>query len=190
MYRIHSFQFRVPSLLDLQCLLSEPSSSHLRITELDVSSATLINFSLSCFSLRLANRRKKKGPLDIFHKVESGGKSVTILKLPKRLRVLFFWADTRMVQRLLMVSLLIFSEFLLNILLCPFSYFYLIIIILFFVQVCMIIWIAILMYSDPFGNKRHSSVNKGPEMRIRTGPPVPPIHSKESNVPDFDSKKV
>ncbi|XP_077972967.1 sterol regulatory element-binding protein cleavage-activating protein-like isoform X2 [Styela clava] len=57
--------------------------------------------------LRASSRRRRKDGTDTIHKVETGGKSVTILKIPKRLRVLFFWADTRMVQRGLMVFMVI-----------------------------------------------------------------------------------
>uniref|UniRef100_H2Z5K6 Sterol regulatory element-binding protein cleavage-activating protein n=1 Tax=Ciona savignyi TaxID=51511 RepID=H2Z5K6_CIOSA len=44
---------------------------------------------------------------NLIHSVETGGKNGTILKIPKRLKVVFFFADTRMLQRGLMVSMVI-----------------------------------------------------------------------------------
>ncbi|XP_078490120.1 sterol regulatory element-binding protein cleavage-activating protein [Ciona intestinalis] len=49
----------------------------------------------------------KKKQRDLVHSVETGGKNATYLKIPKRLKVVFFFADTRMVQRGLMVSMVI-----------------------------------------------------------------------------------
>nr|XP_026695217.1 sterol regulatory element-binding protein cleavage-activating protein isoform X1 [Ciona intestinalis] len=49
----------------------------------------------------------KKKRRDLVHSVETGGKNATYLKIPKRLKVVFFFADTRMVQRGLMVSMVI-----------------------------------------------------------------------------------
>ena len=63
--------------------------------------------------------------------LEDGGKAQSILKVPRRLRVVFFVADTRMVQRGLMVMV--------------------------------VVWIALLVYSDPAGlfNHNQSSVTDG-----------------------------
>lgn len=41
--------------------------------------------------------------IDMVHSLERGVGEKTILKIPKRLRVVFFFADTRMMQRGLMV---------------------------------------------------------------------------------------
>nr|CAB3265884.1 sterol regulatory element-binding protein cleavage-activating protein-like [Phallusia mammillata] len=44
---------------------------------------------------------------DTYHSLEGGGRQTTMLKIPKRLKVVFFFADTRMIQRGLMVSMVI-----------------------------------------------------------------------------------
>ena len=60
------------------------------------------------YSLKKRTWRKSSSGVDTHAvSIENGGKAQSILKIPKRLRVVFFFADTRMIQRGLMVSLVV-----------------------------------------------------------------------------------
>uniref|UniRef100_F6QZI8 Sterol regulatory element-binding protein cleavage-activating protein n=1 Tax=Ciona intestinalis TaxID=7719 RepID=F6QZI8_CIOIN len=67
----------------------------------------LDNDEFNTYSERIKRKQIKKKRRDLVHSVETGGKNATYLKIPKRLKVVFFFADTRMVQRGLMVSMVI-----------------------------------------------------------------------------------
>ena len=57
--------------------------------------------------VRLKKRKLSKPSEVPTDSIENGGKKQSILKIPKRLKVVFFFADMRMVQRGLMVTLLV-----------------------------------------------------------------------------------
>ncbi|XP_076821836.1 sterol regulatory element-binding protein cleavage-activating protein-like [Clavelina lepadiformis] len=68
---------------------------------------------------KLGKKRRRIRKASEVHVIETGGRRKNYLKIPRRLRLIFFFADTRMIQRGLMVSLLI--------------------------------WFAMIVYSDPMG---------------------------------------
>lgn len=63
-------------------------------------------YSRNGFRNPLRNHKRQKSDYDYSaHVLEIGGRQITIPKIPKRLKVFFFFADTRMVQRGLMIML-------------------------------------------------------------------------------------